>query len=140
MKSSRDMFRTALLATAIAAAPCAFAATGMKGQWIGSSHLEGDRDSAKTTLLIGAADAEDSSLVVEGGTTCTLRGGKYTAAGDDISLTFGKAQGSASCQRLAQGQFTVHAGSKPREITFEATYPGRDGKQDLRRGALHKYP
>jgi len=112
----------------------------LPGQWVGNSQVEGMRSVARTTLILGAADAEDSSLRIDGEPSCTLAHGKYSADGDTWSLKFSDARGGGACSRLAQGTFVLHAGSKPRSLQFEASYPGAEGGQSLRRGALTRYP
>ena len=117
------------------------AATDLHGQWVGNSQVEGARSVARTTLTLGASDAENSTLRIEGSTTCTLGRGKYaTGSGDTLSLTFKQAIGGDACTRMATGTFKVRAGSKSRSLEFEASYPSADGGQNLRRGALSRYP
>ena len=116
-------------------------ATDLHGQWVGNSQVDGARSIARTTLMLGAPGAEDSTLRIEGGTTCTLGQGTYAAdAGDTVSLTFKQARGGDACARMAKGTFTLRAGSKPRSLEFEASYPGADGGQNQRHGALSRYP
>ena len=112
----------------------------LPGQWVGNSQVEGMRSVARTTLILGAADAEDSTLRIDGETSCTLAHGKYSANGDSWSLKFNDVRGGTACSRLAQGTFVLHSGNKPRSLQFEASYPGADGGQSLRRGALTRHP
>jgi hypothetical protein len=108
---------------------------------VGNSQVDGARSVARTTLTLGAADAENSTLRIEGSTTCTLGQGKYaTGSGDTLSLTFKEARGGDACARMAQGTFSVRAGSKPRTLEFDASYPAADGSPNQRRGALTRYP
>jgi hypothetical protein len=118
----------------------ATAGSDLAGQWVGNSQVEGMRSVARTTLILGAADAENSTLRIDGEPACTLGHGKYSADGDSWSLKFSDVRGGSACSRLAQGTFLLHAGNKPRSLQFEASYPGADGEKSLRRGALTRYP
>ena len=113
----------------------------LNGQWNGNSQVDGDRSVAKTMLSLGAPDGDNSTLRIEGRNTCTLRQGSYKA--DDtgtLTLSFKDPMGGEACTRLAQGTFTLHPGSTPRQLDFEVKYPGSDGQEVLRRGALTRYP
>jgi len=133
---------TWLVATAsIASLAQATAGADLRGQWVGNSQVDGAHSVSRTTLTLGAPDAEDSSLRIEGNTSCLLSHGKYAAgSGDAWSLTFKEGRGGDACERMARGTYTVHPGSKPRSLEFEATYPNSDGGQNQRRGALSRYP
>jgi hypothetical protein len=140
---SNKRFAAALAAIALIAAPALAAAiaTDLSGQWVGNSQLDGSRTVARTTLVLGAADGEDSSLRIEGRSICELRQGRYSSDGNGGgSISFKEARGGESCDRLAKGTFTLQPGSAPRSLTFEASYPGPDGQPNLRRGALSRYP
>ena len=122
-------------------APSAVASGDLSGQWVGNSQLDGKNSDAKTTLVLGPPDAADSMLRLEERSTCVLRGGRYTAAADGgWSLSFKEGTGSDACARLARGAFTLQQGSSPRSLQFDVTYPGPDGKANLRRGLLSRYP
>lgn len=126
----------------VAMAACAQAAVTaeLRGQWIGNSGVKGARDGDKTTLSLGAPDADNSSLRIEGRTVCTLRDGSYSAAADGAwTLSFKGANGSEACARLARGKFTLRQDAA-RKLSFEASYPGTDGSSNLRSGVLHRYP
>ena len=134
----RNFTMLLLAASAALAFGTANANADMHGQWIGNSQLEGSRSVAKTTLVL---DADDSTLHIEDRNTCTLKHGSYSAdAGDTLSLSFKEAKGGEACERLAKGRFTVTPGSGPRSLRFEVTYPGPDGSENIRRGALSRYP
>jgi len=120
---------------------CALAAADLSGQWVGNSGIDGSRAVSKTTLVLGTTDAQDSSLRLEDRSVCMLRQGKYSVdANGALSLSFGQASGSEACERLGRGTFIVREGASPRALQFEATYPGPDGGQNVRRGALARYP
>lgn len=126
------------------AASLSLAAAGrdLDGQWIGNSLLDGQHETAKTTLDLGTDD-EGSTLRVEGRMTCTLRGGSHAPLQEDArawSLSFKSAHGGDACERLAQGKFVVRAGAAPRTIEFDVVYPGRDGTSNHRHGLLSRYP
>ena len=128
-------------ATLFAAYAHASVSAELKGQWVGNSQVEGDKSVAKTSLTLGAADADNSILRIEGHNTCTLSQGKYSAGADGAwTLSFGEITGGDSCSRLAKGTFTLRQGSTARKLDFEVSYPGPDGQQNLRRGALSRYP
>jgi len=138
--------RIALLCAAVLAAPLlslhahASLAADLSGQYVGNSQIDGEKSVAKTMLMIGGADAENTTLRIEGENTCTLKNGHYAADGDAWSLSFKDANGGDSCKRMAEGKFTLHAGAKPRTLEFEAAFSSAGGGQSLRRGALHRYP
>jgi hypothetical protein len=130
--------------TSVISIPLAAAATrDLNGQWTGASLLEGQRETAKTTLELGAND-EGSTLRIESRTTCTLKRGNYAPLQSQDeqawSLTFKDAQGGEACERLAQGKFVVRAGSTPRTMEFDVVYPNRDGTSNHRHGMLSRYP
>ena len=135
-----------LFALFAAAAANATDTPNLRGQWIGNSMIEGQRDKAKTSLSLGAADdAENATLRIEDSNACTLKQGKYSAQpGTDgalaWSLSFKEAHGGEVCERLAQGNFLLRQGSGARQLLFDVTYPGRDGTQNHRIGALSRYP
>ena len=113
----------------------------LNGQWNGNSQVDGDKSVAKTLLSLGAPDSENSTLRIEGRNTCTLRQGSYKA--DDTgawTLSFKDPMGGDACTRLAKGTFMLRPGSTPRQLDFEVKYPGSDGQEVLRRGALTRYP
>jgi len=86
--------RFALLAAALAVVSVslhayASADAGLSGQWAGNSRIDGEKSVARTLLTLGATDAENSTLRIEGANTCTLRHGKYSAGtGATWSLSF----------------------------------------------------
>jgi hypothetical protein len=130
-----------LLAAAASLSAHAAATADVGGQWIGNSWVEGGRGATKSTLALAAPDADESTFSIEDRSSCTLKRGSYSAAGDDAwSLTFKEARGSDACERLAKGTFTLRAGSKPRTLDLEVTYPGPDGQPNVRRGTLTRYP
>ena len=117
----------------------------LSGQWIGNSLLEGQHETAKTTLSLGALDADDATLRIEDRSVCTLQQGTYSARQNADgaaawSLTFKQAHGGEACERLARGEFSLHSGARPRSIEFDVTYPARDGTQNHRKGVLNHYP
>jgi hypothetical protein len=129
-----------LVGIAMAASARATAAAELGGQWVGSSGVEGGRGSDKTTLSLGAADADNSSLRIEGRSVCTLHDGSYSAAADGAwTLSFKGANGSEACERLARGKFMLRQ-EVPRKLSFEASYPGPDGTANQRSGVLNRYP
>jgi len=112
----------------------------LNGQWVGNSGVEGGKSGEKTTLSLGAPDADNSSLRIEGRTVCTLRDGSYSAESDGaVSLSFKGANGSEACERLAKGKFTLRQDAA-RKLSFQASYPGPDGAPNLRSGVLNRYP
>ena len=112
----------------------------VSGQWVGNSWVDGGRVPAKSSLAL-AANADESTFSIEDRSPCTLKHGSYTAAGDDAwSLSFKEARGGEACDRLVKGTFTLRAGSRPRTLELEVTYPGPDGQPNVRRGALVRYP
>jgi hypothetical protein len=125
----------------VACASALAAATAeLSGQWVGSSGIEGGRSGDKTTLALGAPEADNSTLRIEGRTTCTLRDGSYSAAADGAwTLSFKGANGTEACERLARGKFTLRQDA-PRKLSFEASYPGPDGTPNQRSGVLSRYP
>jgi hypothetical protein len=145
MHRKRTFAGTLATAIAVALLPGALAQAAadsdVSGQWVGNSQLDGSRSVGKTTLVLGASATEDSSLRIEDRSTCTLKQGSYSAgANGDWSLSFKQAKGGDACERLAKGTFTLRSGSSPRALQFEVTYPGPDGGQNVRRGALARYP
>jgi hypothetical protein len=136
-----------LLAVALACTSAlAFAASGARdpsGQWIGGSLLDGQRETAKTTLDLGAG-GESGTLRIESRSTCTLRRGNFTPIeGGDASawsLSFKDANGGESCDRLAKGKFVVRAGATARTLEFDVVYPASDGTSNHRHGVLSRYP
>lgn len=124
-----------------AASAYAIAETELRGQWIGNSQMDGETTIAKTSLSLGAADDENTTLRVEGRSTCTLRQGHYTAGSSgDWSLSFKDAKGGEPCTRLAQGTFVLHPGNTPRQMMLDVSYPGPDGHPNQRHGLLTRYP
>ena len=116
-------------------------ANSLNGQWTGNSQVDGDRVVSKTMLSLGAPDEENSTLRIEGRSTCMLRLGTYSVdASGAGTLSFKENRGGDACTRLAKGTFTLHPGSTPRQLDFEVKYPGSDGQDVLRRGALSRYP
>ncbi len=113
----------------------------LSGQWNGNSQVEGDQSIAKTLLSLGAPDADGATLRIEGRNTCTLRGGSYRAdSAGTWTLSFKDTMGGDACTRLAKGTFKLHSGSGARQLDFEVQYPGSDGQDIRRRGALTRYP
>lgn len=113
----------------------------LSGQWNGNSQVDGDQSIAKTLLSLGAPDADGATLRIEGRNTCTLRGGSYRAdASGAWKLSFTYTLGGDACTRLAKGTFTLRPGSSARQLDFEVKYPGSDGQDIRRRGALTRYP
>ncbi|HEX7915253.1 hypothetical protein [Rudaea sp.] len=142
--STRHFQRHAALATALAIAPFACAAQAAaadtRGQWIGRTQIEGQRDADKTTLSLGTAGEESTTLELDTGRTCKLRDGTYSDQGADAwSLHFKPTDGSGLCDRLSQGEFTLRAAG-PRKLAFEARYPDGKGGQNQRSGVLTRYP
>lgn len=145
MRNVRSRYRLTVLLTAALAVTVtsayAIAEPELKGQWIGNSQLDGQNAVSKTSLSLGSPDDEGTTLRVEGRATCTLRQGHYAVGSSgEWSLSFKDAKGGESCERLAQGTFVLRAGSSPRQLTFEVTYPGPDGHQNQRHGLLTRYP
>jgi hypothetical protein len=133
---------TSILLAGIGMAPVAraVAAAELGGVWVGNSGVEGGRSGDRTTLSLGAPDADNSTLRIEGHTICTLRDGSYSASADGAwTLSFKGANGSESCERLARGKFTLRQDA-PRRLSFEASYPGPDGTPNQRSGVLNRYP
>jgi len=123
------------------AAISASASTDLHGQWVGNSQLDGSRAAAKTTLVLGYADSDDSTLRLDDRNPCTLRGGTWTSAANDaVTLSFKDANGSEACERLARGRFTLLPGTAPRSLRLEVAYPGPDGGENVRHGVLTRYP
>jgi hypothetical protein len=117
------------------------AAGSLGGQWTGNSQVDGDRVVSKTMLSLGGPDEENSMLRIEGRSTCTLKQGTYSVdASGSGTLSFKETMGGDACTRLAKGTFTLHQGNTPRQLDFEVKYPGSDGQDVLRRGALSRYP
>jgi hypothetical protein len=113
----------------------------LNGQWNGNSQVDGDKSVAKTLLSLGAPDGDNSTLRIEGRNTCTLRQGSYkTDSGGAWTLSFKDPMGGDACTRLSKGTFTLRPGSTARQLDFEVKYPGSDGQEVLRRGALTRYP
>jgi hypothetical protein len=116
----------------------------LNGQWVGNSLLDGSREAAKTSLSLGAPDADGATFRLEDRSTCTLKQGTYSARQNSEtaawSLTFKEARGGEACERLARGEFVLHPGSGPRKLEFDVTYPASDGTQNHRRGVLSRYP
>jgi hypothetical protein len=141
-RTNQRLVLLALLATPLLAAYAhATAGAELSGQWVGNSQVDGDKIVARTSLSLGAADADNTTLRIEGRSTCTLRDGHYAAGADGAwTLSFKEATGNDACARLARGTFTLRAGTAPRQLDFEVTYPAADGGQNLRRGALSRYP
>jgi hypothetical protein len=125
----------ALLACTVQAEP-----TNPRGQWVGNTQVEGQRDVDKTALQLGTADEANTKLQIDTGRTCMLREGTYTAQGDDAwSLRFKSVNGESACDRLSQGEFTLRVAG-PRKLAIEIRYPDRKGGQNLRNGVLARYP
>jgi hypothetical protein len=137
-----SILRASLFVSAtIAAGSVRAAATEeLSGQWVGSSGVEGGRSADRTTLSLGAPDADNTSLRIEGRAVCTLRDGSYSVAADgQLTLQFKGANGTEACERLARGKFTLRQDA-PRRLSFEASYPGPDGTPNQRSGVLNRYP
>ncbi len=133
----------ALIATFTPLIAAAVAAPGdsLNGQWTGNSKVEGDQSIAKTFLSLGGPDSENATLRIEGRNTCTLRLGSYRAdASGAWTLSFKDTMGGDACTRLAKGTFTLRPGSSPRQLDFDVKYPGSDGQDVRRSGALTRYP
>jgi hypothetical protein len=109
------------------------------GQWIGTSTIDGDALIAKTELQSSATHS--ATMHIEGRTSCTLDKGTFTP---DINggwtLRFDDSIGGEPRTRLANGAFKMKQGQTVREMTFDVMYPGLDGRQMRRRGALRHYP
>ncbi|HEX4481357.1 MAG TPA: hypothetical protein VH082_11140 [Rudaea sp.] len=133
---------TIVLIAALSPLSGAIATTdSLNGQWTGNSKVEGDQSIAKTFLSLGAPDNENATLRIEGRNTCTLRQGSYRAdTAGAWTMSFKDTMGGDACTRLAKGTFTLRPGSTPRQLDFDVTYPGSDGKDVRRRGALTRYP
>jgi len=113
----------------------------ISGQWSGHSQVDGDQVVAKTMLSVGSPDEENAFLRIEGRSTCTLKQGKYSSDESGAwTLSFKEPMGGDACTRLAKGTFKLHPGSTARQLDFEVKYPGSDGQEILRRGALIRYP
>lgn len=111
-----------------------------RGQWIGSTQLEGTRGADKTTLQLGTTDDASTTLQLDTGRTCSLREGTYSAREADAwSLRFKPMTGDSACDRLSQGEFTLRIAG-PRKLAFEVRYPDGKGGQNLRSGVLARYP
>ena len=144
--ASKARLLSSMLAAALAcAAPLSLAAADtrdLNGQWVGNSLLEGQRETAKTMLDLGAGD-ESSTLRIEGHTTCTLKQGNHAPLDEDAqawSLSFKSAHGGDACDRLVRGKFSVRGGSTPRTLEFDVVYAGSDGTPNHRHGMLSRYP
>jgi hypothetical protein len=137
----RSISRALLVAGAVIATGTVQAETAaLNGQWVGNSGIEGGKSGEKTTLSLGAPEAGNSSLRIEGRTVCTLRDGSYSAEADGaVTLSFKGANGSEACERLAKGKFTLRQDAA-RKLSFQASYPGPDGAPNLRSGVLNRYP
>ena len=137
---------TALAAFVSTAAAYAADMPNLRGQWIGNSLLDGQREKAKTSLSLGAPDdAENATMRIEDRSACTLLQGKYSVqAGADgapaWSLSFKEGRGGEVCERLAQGIFLLRPGAGSRKLEFDVTYSARDGAQNHRVGVLNRYP
>ena len=145
MRKDRTNQRLVLLAFVamplLAAYAHATASAELSGQWVGNSQVDGDKIVARTSLSLGTADAENATLRIEGRSTCTLREGRYASGANGAwTLSFKDASGGDACARLSKGTFVLHEGTTPRQLDFEVTYPASDGGQNLRRGALSRYP
>lgn len=113
----------------------------ISGQWTGNSQVDGDQAVAKTMLSLGAPDGDNATLRIEGRNTCTLKQGKYSSDEAGVwTLSFKEPMGGDACTRLAKGTFRLHPGSTARQLDFEVKYPGSDGQEIQRRGALTRYP
>jgi hypothetical protein len=136
--------RKTILILLAAFAPLLGAATttdSLNGQWNGNSQVDGDQSVAKTLLSLGAPDSDSATLRIEGRNTCTLRQGSYRAdSAGKWTLSFKDTMGGDACTRLAKGTFMLHPGTTPRQLDFEVNYPGSDGQDIRRRGALTRYP
>jgi len=138
----RSISLALLVVTGVVAAASvqAESTAALNGQWVGNSGIEGGKSGEKTTLSLGAPDADNSSLRIEGRTVCTLRDGSYSAEADGaVTLSFKGANGSEACARLAKGKFTLRQDAA-RKLSFQASYPGPDGTPNLRSGMLNRYP
>ena len=136
------LFSTAAMPVvfAMSVSPAATAET-INGQWTGNSQVDGDQAVAKTMLSLGSPDGDNASLRIEGRSTCTLKQGTYSSdASGAWTLSFKEPMGGDACTRLAKGTFKLHSGSTARQLDFEVKYPGADGQEILRRGALTRYP
>ncbi len=134
----------AVVVSAVFVASIAYAAAidAPTGQWSGNSQVDGDRSTSKTLLSLGAPDADDSTLRIQGNiTTCTLRQGTYTAdSSGGWTLSFKNPSGGDVCKRLAKGTFVLRSGATPKQLEFDVKYPGADGGESTRHGALNRYP
>ena len=142
MKTDRFVACAALvLVTSLASSAQAATASGLSGQWIGNSQVEGRKAISKTILTLGDADSDGTTLRIEDVNTCTLRKGKYSADGDGHwAVSFGEASGGDGCKRLAAGTFALRRGDNPRQVYLEASYHDAEGATALRRAALNRYP
>lgn len=131
----------AVAATFLAAYAHGTVSAELSGQWMGNSQIEGDKLVAKTSLSLGSPEGENSTLRIDSRNTCTLKQGSYSAGADGAwNLSFKETTGGEACARLAKGTFVLHPGATPRQLDFEVSYPNSDGQQNLRRGALSRYP
>jgi len=142
MKTDRFAICAALvLVTSFFSSAQGATAAGLSGQWVGNSQVEGRKAIAKTTLTLGEADSDGTTLRIEDANTCTLRKGKYSADGDRRwAVSFGEASGGEGCKRLAAGTFALRRGDNPRQVYLEASYHDADGATALRHAALNRYP
>jgi hypothetical protein len=147
MRNVRATSRVAVLTAMILAAvfvsvsACAAAAPEISGQWIGNSSIDGQRSVSRATLSMAGIDSDGTTLRIEDANTCTLRKGKYSAAGEGSwTLSFGDASGGDGCKRLAAGTFALRRGERPKQLYLEATYQSADGAQAVRRAVFNRYP
>jgi len=130
----------AALAIALLACTANAESINPRGQWVGSTQLDGTRSTDKTTLQLGTADEANTTLQLDTGRTCSLREGTYSAQGSDAwALRFKPAEGDSACDRLSKGEFILRAAG-PRKLAFEVRYPDGKGGQNLRSGVLARYP
>lgn len=141
MLASTHTLTIALLAVLMPFIGAAATTDSLNGQWTGNSKVEGDASIAKTFLSLGIPDSENATLRIEGRNTCTLRQGSYREDSSGAwTLSFKDTMGGDACIRLAKGTFMLRPGSTSRQLDFDVKYPGSDGQDVRRRGALTRYP
>lgn len=139
-RSSRHVQLVAAVAIAMLACTAYAESSSPRGQWIGNTQVDGERSTDKTTLQLGASDAESTTLLIDTGRACKLRDGSYSAQGEDAwVLRFKPNSGDSVCERLSQGEFTLR-NAGPRKLSVEVRYPDGKGGQLQRSGVLARYP
>ena len=130
------------LACASAISLAATEAHDVNGQWIGGSLLDGQRETAKTLLDLGAGE-ESSTLRIEKPFDLHAEARQPCAADADASAWSRHSRPRTAAKPASVSPRAVRG---PRRcepahlLVFDVVYPGSDGTSNHRHGVLSRYP